>query len=166
MFDTVLHANSVPMHPIRNVESDSSPNCRSTGIKDGIASRTAGIRILFVEDHPESRRTIANLLNHSGYNVSVADCAGTALQMLNAHKFDVIVSDIGLPDGSGYALIMLAKQCQASIIAVALTGFSSEQDIRFCREIGFDFYLTKPVDFHELRTVLNQAKVRNKKLEP
>lgn len=122
------------------------------------------MRILFVEDHADSRRIIANLLNHSGYNVSVADCAGTALHMLNTHKFDVIVSDIGLPDGSGYALIMLAKQCQASITAVALTGFSAEQDIRFCREVGFDFYLTKPVDFHELRTVLNQ--VQSKKSEP
>jgi CheY-like chemotaxis protein len=127
---------------------------------------TPEFRILFVEDHSESRRIIANLLNRSGYNVSVADCAGTALEMLNAQMFDVIVSDIGLPDGSGYALIMLAKQRQASIVAVALTGFSAEQDIRFCREMGFDFYLTKPVDFHELRTVLNQAKVRNKKSEP
>ena len=145
------------MHTSPNVETDSTPICKGTRAIDGIATSTPGFRILFVEDHAESRRIIANLLNHSGYNVSVADCAGTALQMLNAQKFDVIVSDIGLPDGSGFALIMLAKQCQASITAVALTGFSTEQDIRFSREVGFDFYLTKPVDFHELRLVLNQA---------
>ena len=147
-------------------ETHSTSSSKSASVADGTITRARELRILFVEDHADSRRIIANLLNHSGYNVSVADCAGTALHMLNTQKFDVIVSDIGLPDGSGYALIMLAKQCQASIIAVALSGFSAEQDIRFSREVGFDFYLTKPVDFHELRTVLNQVQVQSKKSEP
>ena len=147
-------------------ETHSISSSKSASLADATLTQARELRILLVEDHADSRRIIANLLNHSGYNVSVADCAGTALQMLNAHKFDVIVSDIGLPDGSGYALIMLAKQCQASIIAVALTGFCAEQDIRFSREVGFDFYLTKPVDFHELRTVLNQVQVQSKKSEP
>jgi CheY-like chemotaxis protein len=132
----------------------------TNNVADGIVLRAPGLRILFVEDHCESRRVIAKLLSHSGHNVSVAECAGTALHMLNADKFDVILSDIGLPDGSGYALIMLAKQCQPSIIAIALTGFSAEEDIKFSREVGFDFHLTKPVDFHELRTVLKQARVQ------
>ena len=147
-------------------EAHSISSSKSASLADATLTQARELRILFVEDHADSRRIIANLLNHSGYNVSVADCAGTALHMLNTQKFDVIVSDIGLPDGSGYALIMLAKQCQASIIAVALTGFSAEQDIRFSREVGFDFYLTKPVDFHELRTVLNQVQVQSKKSEP
>ena len=146
-------------------ETHSTSSSKSASVADGTITRARELRILFVEDHADSRRIIANLLNHSGYNVSVADCAGTALHLLNTQKFDVIVSDIGLPDGSGYALIMLAKQCQASIIAVALTGFSAEQDIRFSREMGFDFYLIKPVDFHELRTVLNQVHVQSKKSE-
>ena len=147
-------------------ETHSTSSSKSASVADGTITRARELRILFVEDHADSRRIIANLLSHSGYNVSMADCAGTALHLLNTQKFDVIVSDIGLPDGSGYALIMLAKQCQASIIAVALTGFSAEQDIRFSREMGFDFYLTKPVDFHELRTVLNQVQVQSKKSEP
>jgi CheY-like chemotaxis protein len=139
-------------------ETHATSNSESNSVADGIVMPTPELRILFVEDHSDSRRIIAGLLNRSGYNVSVADCAGTALTMLNADKFDVLLSDIGLPDGSGYALVLLAKQSQPSIIAVALTGFSSEQDIRFSREVGFDFHLTKPVDFHELRTVLNQAR--------
>lgn len=146
-------------------ETHSTSSSKSTSVADANATRTPEVRILFVEDHSDSRRVIANLLSHSGYNVSVADCAGTALQMLSAEKFDVILSDIGLPDGSGYALIMLAKQCQPSIMAVALTGFSAEEDIRFSREIGFDFHLTKPVDFHELRTILNQARAQTRKSE-
>lgn len=134
-----------------------SSNFIDKSLADGTAALTPKLRILFVEDHSESRRIIGRLLSASGYDVSVADRAGTALHLLNSDKFDVILSDIGLPDGSGYALLMLAKQCQASIIAIALTGFSEEQDVRFSREAGFDFHLTKPVDFHALRTVLNRV---------
>jgi CheY-like chemotaxis protein len=117
------------------------------------------LRILFVEDHADSRSALANLLTQNGYNVSVANCAGTALHLLNVDKFDVILSDIGLPDGSGYGLVMLAKQRQGSIMAIALTGFAAAEDVRFSKEVGFDFHLTKPVDFRKLTTVLNAARV-------
>ena len=122
---------------------------------DRIGDSSSDLKILFVEDHPDSRRVIANLLRHCGYQVSVAECAGAALEMLNTNTFDVILSDIGLPDGSGNGLVMLAKQGQPSIMAVALSAFSEDRDIRFSRDAGFDAYLTKPVDFHELRTVLS-----------
>ena len=54
----------------------------------------------------------------------------------------------------------MARQRNASILAIALTGFSAEQDIEFSRQVGFDFHLTKPVDFHELRTILKRVKPR------
>lgn len=114
-------------------------------------------RILLVEDHAYSRTVMANLLRHCGYSISVAECAGDALETLNAKQFDLILSDIGLPDGSGNGLVMLAKQRYPSIMAIALSAFSGEEEIRFSREMGFDFYLTKPVDFHELRTVLKKC---------
>ena len=123
---------------------------------DGPVTRPHPLRVLFVEDHSDSRCVIANLLRRCGYDVLVAESAGAALQVLNEHKFDVILSDIGLPDGSGDGLIMLAKQRDRSIAAVALSGISSEREIQFSREMGFDVYLTKPVDFQELRTVLNK----------
>ena len=141
-------------------ETPSILSSKSTIVSDGVVLRIPELRILFVEDHAESRRVIANLLRRVGYHVSVADCAGTALAMLKADKFDVILSDIGLPDGTGYALVMFAKQSQPSIVAIALTGYGADQDIKFSREAGFDFYLTKPVDFHELRTALNQVRVQ------
>jgi len=84
----------------------------------------------------------------------VAECAGIALELINNRRFDVILSDIGLPDGSGNGVVMLAKQRQPWIFAVALSAFSADAEIKFSREVGFDHYLTKPVDFHELRTVL------------
>jgi len=121
-----------------------------------ITSHRPQLRILFVEDHTDSRSVIASLLTRCGYFVSVAETIGIALEMLNTQKFDVILSDIGLPDGGANGLVMLAKQYQNSIVAIALSGFSAEQDIKFSRQMGFDVYLTKPVDFHELRKALEK----------
>jgi CheY-like chemotaxis protein len=120
-------------------------------------STAAGrLRILMVEDHGETRDVLADLLRHVGHEVAVAASVAAGMQAMNEERFDVILSDIGLPDGSGYSLLAQARQKQPTIRAIALTGFVTEQDARFSREAGFDFHLTKPLDFHELRTVLGQ----------
>ena len=131
-------------------------NPRTENEVAGTTNQRPPLRILFVEDHTDSRSVIASLLTRCGYSVSVAETIGIALEMLNTQQFDVILSDIGLPDGSGNGLVMLAKQHQNSIVAIALSGFSAEQDIKFSREMGFDVYLTKPVDFHQLRKALER----------
>jgi CheY-like chemotaxis protein len=121
------------------------------------SSAAAGrLRILMVEDHGETRDVLADLLRHIGHEVAVAASVSAGVQAINADRFDVILSDIGLPDGSGYSLLAQAREKQPAIRAIALTGFVTEQDVRFSREAGFDFHLTKPLDFHELRTVLGQ----------
>jgi CheY-like chemotaxis protein len=116
------------------------------------------LRILVVEDHADTLRVLARLLDHFGHKISAADSTHSALQFLQSKTFDVILSDINLPDGSGYEVVSQAKQKQA-VKAVALTGFDREEDIRRGKEAGFDFHLSKPVDFHELRTVLNQVSI-------
>ena len=113
------------------------------------------LRILLVEDHNDTRTTLSRLLTHFGHDISVADCTQSAKDIVDAKEFDVVLSDIGLPDGSGYEVITHAKQKQ-SLKGVALTGFGMDEDIRRGKEAGFDFHLTKPVDFAELRLVLSQ----------
>jgi hypothetical protein len=78
-----------------------------------------------------------------------------ALEVVQSKEFDVVLCDIGLRDGSGYDVISQAKRKQP-VKCVALAGFDRDEDIRRGKEAGFDFHLTKPVDFHELRTVLDQ----------
>jgi PAS domain S-box-containing protein len=116
------------------------------------------LRILLVEDHVDTRRTLCRLLRHFGHEISEADCSQRALEIVRAKTFDVVLSDIGLPDGSGYDIISQAKRKQM-VTGVALTGFGTDEDIRRGREAGFDFHLIKPVDFHELRSVLDQVGV-------
>ena len=114
------------------------------------------LRILLVEDHDDTRVTLSRLLTHFGHQISVAASKQVALEMIAAKNFDVVLSDIALPDGDGYDVISHAKQKQA-VKGVALTGFDRDEDIRRGKEAGFDFHLSKPVDFHELRTVLGQV---------
>src|SRR6266567_2574534 len=116
------------------------------------------LRILLVEDHGDTRHTLSRLLTHFGHQISVAENTQSALEIMASQKFDVVLCDIGLPDGSGYEVISQAKRKQP-VKAVAITGFGTEEDIRRGKEAGFDFHLVKPVDFHELRNVLEQVAV-------
>lgn len=114
------------------------------------------LRILLVEDHRDTRHAMSRLLTHFGHQTSVADSTRRALEMMASQRFDLVLCDIGLPDGSGYDVISRAK-AKGPIKAVAITGFGTDEDIRRSKEAGFDFHLIKPVDFHELRTVLEQV---------
>ena len=113
------------------------------------------LRILVVEDHSDTLQALSRLLSHFGHEISVADGAQNAMNMIDSKEFDVVLCDIALPDGSGYDLIAEAKR-KRPVKAVALSGFAATEDIQRGREAGFDFHLAKPVDFHELRTVLGQ----------
>jgi PAS domain S-box-containing protein len=129
--------------------------------KSGVDSQapqkqTKSLRILLVEDHGDTRQTLSRLLTHFGHQISVADNTQSALAIVQSQKFDVVLSDIGLPDGTGYEVISQVKRKQP-IKAVAITGFGTDEDVRRGKEAGFDFHLVKPIDFHELRTVLDQV---------
>jgi DNA-binding response OmpR family regulator len=113
------------------------------------------LRILVVEDHGDTLQALSNLLKHFGHEISVAGDADGARRIIGSKELDVVLADIGLPDGSGYDLVAEAKRRQC-VKAVALTGFGASDDIERGKEAGFDFHLTKPVDFHELRAVLGQ----------
>ena len=114
------------------------------------------LRILLVEDHGDTLQTLSRLLTYFGHQISVADNAQSALETVQSQQFDVVLCDVGLPDGTGYDVITEAKRKQA-LKAVALTAFGTDEDIRRGKEAGFDLHLVKPIDFHELRTVLAQV---------
>ncbi|MBV9007675.1 MAG: PAS domain S-box protein [Verrucomicrobia bacterium] len=122
-------------------------------------ARAKALRILLVEDHGDTRRTLSSLLRHFGHTISIADCVQAALDAVKSEEFDAVLSDIGLPDGTGYDIIARAKKKQ-SLKGVALTGFGMEEDVRRSQEAGFDYHLTKPIDFAELRKVLAELSAK------
>jgi PAS domain S-box-containing protein len=101
-------------------------------------------RVLLVEDHPDSARTLARLLAGAGYEVQTAHSVAAALHLASASPFDVMVSDIGLPDGTGYELMAQIRD-QYAIPGIALSGFGMEDDLRKGRDAGFEEYVVKPV---------------------
>ena len=114
------------------------------------------LRILLVEDHQDTRRALSRLLTHFGHNVVTAANVEGAMDIMGSNNIDVVLCDIGLPDGSGYEV---AAQARASggIKTIALTGFGTEQDVQRSKEAGFDFHLVKPINFQELQNVLNES---------
>src|SRR5438067_2130043 len=113
------------------------------------------LRILLVEDHNDTRRTLSRLLTHFGHEVLAADNKQAALEILKAGDFDVLLCDIGLPDGNGYEVVSQARRRPAR--TVAITGFGTEEDIRRSSEEGFDLHFVKPIELDSLRTVLDQV---------
>ncbi|MFL6527871.1 MAG: PAS domain S-box protein [Chthoniobacterales bacterium] len=123
----------------------------------GIGEQPSHLRILLVEDHNDTARVLARLLRHFGYEIATAATVEEALSAFRSQKFDAILSDIGLPDGTGYDVMSEAKrERDGDIKGVALTGYGMSEDVRRSKEAGFDFHLTKPVDVAELRTVLRK----------
>jgi len=95
------------------------------------------------------------LLSEYGYEVEVAENVAAACRCVDAKRYDVLVSDMGLPDGDGIDVLRHYAP-QADQIAVALTGYGMESDVRRCLDAGFAFHLTKPLDIDQLIRVLQR----------
>jgi CheY-like chemotaxis protein len=119
------------------------------------AGASRSLQLLIVDDHADTRHILSRLLSKCGHKVATVDCAQGALQFLNNERFDAVISDIGLSDSSGYELVREAKQRQ-SLKGIALSGFGTEEDVRRSIEAGFDYHLTKPVNFQDLRSLLQK----------
>ncbi len=119
------------------------------------------MNVLLVEDHTDTRAMLATLLNRCGCQTVTAKNLKEARSRLQEMKFDFLISDLNLPDGDGLTLVTEAKRLQP-LKAIALTGRASEKERADGLQAGFDYYLTKPIDFHELRTALGGTTPRDK----
>lgn len=92
---------------------------------------------------------MARLLGLRGYEVTIARDALSALQAVRAIRFDVLISDLGLPDRSGLELLGELKLVHP-MPAIALSGFGTDDDLARSKQAGFDEHLTKPINFQAL----------------
>src|SRR4051812_33758792 len=123
------------------------------------------MRILIVEDHDDTRDALERFLSRCGYGVAVAADLRTAIVLLQAQPFDALVTDIALPDGTGYALVSEARRRGINILAIAVTGYNYPRGAEEPRVTGFDHYLNKPLDCTKLRSLLQQAAGRSDSIE-
>ena len=110
-------------------------------------------RVLLVDDHYDTCIGMKRMLERHGYEITVAHTAEQAVEKVRAEKFDLLISDIGLPDRSGYDL-MREVRLNNDLPGIALSGFGSEQDVNQAREAGFAEHLTKPVSFERLEKTI------------
>ena len=119
------------------------------------------LHILLVEDHADTAEAMADLLRVRGYRVTLAlsrtaGLAAAAAAADGSSSIDVVVSDLGLPDGSGLDL-MREISGRYHLAGIAVSGFGTEEDIRQSREAGFAEHLTKPIDLRDLEKALQRV---------
>ena len=113
------------------------------------------MQVLLVEDHTDTRSVLALLLNRCGCQTVTARNVKEAKARLAEMMFEVLITDLNLPDGDGTELVREAKKMQG-LKAIAVTGRESAEDRALGLAAGFDGYLTKPIDFQELRLLLGK----------
>jgi CheY-like chemotaxis protein len=127
----------------------SSGNRPATPQKSSKATPRLECSILLVEDHADTRRSMTALLGRIGCDVKAAGTVVEALELATSQPFDVLISDIGLPDGSGVEL-MRELRAKFGLRGIALSGYGMEEDLAKSSDAGFEAHLTKPVHFQIL----------------
>jgi PAS domain S-box-containing protein len=131
-----------------------SPRVADAEHERGMAPR----RILLVEDNVDAAEMLHDLLELHGHSVRIAERGREALEALEAHVFDIVLCDLGLPDMSGHdvARAIGRNPSLREIPLVALSGYGQREDQERSKEAGFREHLVKPVDLRALENVLRR----------
>ena len=114
---------------------------------------TRPLRILLVEDHVDTQHVMSRLLQSFKHDVKSASSVKSALALASAHAFDLVITDIGLPDGSGGELMSQLRQMY-NLPGIAVTGFSAEH---FDLTWGFRARLIKPITLEQLERAISNS---------
>jgi CheY-like chemotaxis protein len=114
--------------------------------------------ILLVEDHHDTAETLSILLRRQGLRVTTVSGYQSALGAAHAERFDVVLCDIGLPDGDGCQLFQeLRRCCHAGIKGIAVTAYGMEHDVERCRRAGFAGFVLKPFTVDQVITTIRRV---------
>ncbi len=115
-------------------------------------------RILLVDDHEDTCTGMRMILERRGYRVKTAHDVASALELAGDYPFELLISDLGLPDGTGFDLMRKLRRTRGETFrGVALSGFGMESDIERSMEAGFEVHLIKPVNLERLSEILRQV---------
>jgi signal transduction histidine kinase/CheY-like chemotaxis protein len=112
-------------------------------------------RLLLVDDHVDTCAGMKLMLERRGYDISVAHSAEQAVRKARSEDFDLLISDIGLPDRDGYELMSDLRKSK-DLPGIALSGFGAEADVAKARDAGFSEHLTKPINFERLEDAIRR----------
>jgi signal transduction histidine kinase len=112
-----------------------------------------GKTIMVVEDHEDTRRVLSRALRRKGFGVTAAGGVAAAVEQFSSSPADLIICDIGLPDGTGWD-VMEQLRPHWTVPAIAVSGYGMDHDVKKSREVGFVAHLTKPIDFPTLENLI------------
>ena len=116
------------------------------------------LHILLVEDHDMTAKVMARLLRGFRHDVTHApDLASARAAVSDGHAFDLLLSDLGLPDGTGYDLMREIRNGPRPLPGIALSGYGMDDDVQRSLEAGFKLHLTKPVNIQQLERALHDV---------
>ncbi len=128
----------------------------TTAPRRPLSSSRHTYRLLVVEDHQPTLQVLARLLRKQGHDVQTASTVADARDFAANQRFDLVISDIGLPDGNGVDL-MTELTRDYGLRGIALSGYGMDEDFARTRDAGFIAHLVKPIDFERLNRVLEQV---------
>lgn len=114
------------------------------------------MKVLIIEDHQGSREHLERCLTRRDYDVTTAGNLHTAIDLLDKQKFDTIISDIVLPDGTGYAFISELQRRGIGAFNIAVSGYPYPSDVKEPGATGFHYHLQEPVDCDHLCSILER----------
>ena len=120
------------------------------------AAAGAKSQVLLVEDHEDTARILRRMLESAGYGVGQANSLAGARDLATKRPFDILISDVGLPDGSGLDLMRELRDRQG-MCGIALSGFGMDEDLAASKAAGFSAHLTKPVEWDRLRDAITDV---------
>jgi signal transduction histidine kinase/CheY-like chemotaxis protein len=139
-------------------EADEIERAAASLAPSPVSTEPRKLRVLVVEDHEPTLKLLARVLQQLGHEPSTARNVQTAIAAANTGSFDLLISDLGLPDGSGYDVMRYVRQ-HFGLRGIALSGFGMNEDIDRSHEAGFAMHLTKPVDMNRLATAISETSV-------
>jgi PAS domain S-box-containing protein len=131
----------------------------AAGGADGDAATTGEaerLRLLVVEDHAATANMMLRLLGHSRYDVKIARNVAGAQRLAEQNPFDLVVSDLGLPDGSGIELMRTLRE-RFGLRGIAISGYGMEEDLAQSKAAGFAEHLVKPITFEALEAAIRRV---------
>jgi two-component system response regulator PilR (NtrC family) len=113
--------------------------------------------VLVVDDEPSMREMLSIMLRREGYEVVLADCGRSAVEILRRRPVDLLISDIKMPDMSGVDVLRAAKKIDDAIVGIMITAFKSTESAVEALRLGAHDYLDKPFDVEKLKRVVRSA---------
>ncbi|PJF30431.1 MAG: hypothetical protein CUN51_07880 [Candidatus Thermofonsia Clade 1 bacterium] len=115
------------------------------------------MRILIVEDNAIFRETVRELLRDLGYKVRGARSYSKAVKRLTHHKFDLVLSDMDIGDGSGFDVLQLTRQTHPNACVILMSGDADPQTVQAALESGAAHFLPKPFSLQALMQSIEAA---------